>query len=58
MEIDYKRLRSDLKDYDGTAMFQGFPVAMFEISVIEKADGEELICIATKLGFDLQRYYR
>ena len=58
MEIDYKRLRSDLKDYYGTAMFKGFPTAMFEISAIEKADGEELICIATKLGFDLERYCR
>lgn len=58
MEIDYEKLRSDLKDYYGTAMFQGFPTAMFEISAIEKADGEELICIATKLGFDLERYCR
>ena len=45
MEIDYKRLRSDLKDYYGTAMFQGFPTAMFEISAIEKADGENLFVL-------------
>lgn len=58
MEINYKKLRSDLKDSYGTAMFEGFPVAMFEISVIEKGEGEELIRIATKLGFDLEKYYR
>ena len=45
MEIDYKRLRSDLKDYYGTAMFQGFPVAMFEISVIEKLMGKNLFVL-------------
>lgn len=58
MEIDYEKLRSDLNDYYGTAMFQEFSATMFEISAIEKAGGEELIRIATKLGFDLERYYR
>lgn len=46
MEINYKKLRSDLKDSYGTAMF--------EILVIEKGEEEELIRIATKLGFDLE----
>lgn len=45
MEINYKKLRSDLKDSYGTATLEGFPVAMFEISVIEKGEGKNLFVL-------------
>lgn len=54
--MDYNKLRKDLIDYYGTAMYSGFPAAMMELPKIEKASNEELIKLAQKAGFDLRKY--
>lgn len=55
-QIDTDRLRRDLMDYYGTAMFSGFPMAVFDLSRIERASDDELIEIAQKNGVDLREY--
>lgn len=54
--IDIEKLRSDLTDYFGTAMFSGFPMAIVDLSDVERASAEELLNIATKNRFDLKDY--
>lgn len=56
LELDYNKLRSDLIDYFGTAMFNASPLAMIELSKIENATPEELIKIALNNNFDLSEY--
>ena len=55
-QIDTDRLRRDMMDYYGTAMFSGFPMAVVDLSRIERASDEELIEIAQKNGVDLSEY--
>ena len=53
--MNVELLRKDLINYFGTAM--GFmPMAMMEISKVEKATEEELIKIDKENGFDLSKY--
>ena len=47
---DVEQLRNDLKDYYGTAMFGGFPMAMIELSQVERASDEEVINMAKDKG--------
>ena len=54
--IDYDRLRSDLMDYYGTAMVGGFPMAVIELGQVERASESELVQIAQKLGYNLNKY--
>lgn len=55
MNIDYEKLRQDLKDYFGTAI--GFmPVAIMDVIRVENASEEELIQIAIQNGFNLSEY--
>lgn len=56
MQFDIERLREDLKDYYGTAMFNGFPMAMMEVDKVSRASDEELLRMAEKNGMDLKRY--
>ena len=56
LELDYNKLRSDLIDYFGTAMFNASPLAMIELSKIENATPEKLIKIALNNNFDLSEY--
>lgn len=53
--IDFERLRKDLIDYFGTAM-SFMPIAIMELTRVEKADEEELIKIAKENKFDLSNY--
>lgn len=57
-EYDYEKLRSDLRDYYGTAMLAGFGVAMMDLSKIDKASDEELLRIAKKEKMNLSKYMR
>ena len=57
-EIDFDRLREDLIDYFGTAMFNGFPVAVMDVTKVEMASNEQLIQIANQNGFDLNNYVK
>lgn len=56
MTIDTERLREDLKDYFGTAMFGGSPLAMMDLVQVEKAAAAELVEIANRNGFDINKY--
>lgn len=55
IDIDIDRLRKELIDYYGTAMVNN-PVAVIELSIVEKAQPEQLIYIAINNGFDLNDY--
>lgn len=54
--IDTEKLRDDLKDYFGTAMSGGFPLAMMELSQVERASDSELIRMAQQNGFNICKY--
>ena len=54
--LDGDKLRTDLIDYFGTAMFNSSPLAMMELSKVQRATGEELIRITLDNGFDLSKY--
>lgn len=54
--IDINRLRRDLKDYYGTAMVGGFPMAMMDVSQVERASADELIELAQSCGIDINKY--
>ena len=56
MEIDIEKLRKDLIDYFGTAMFNASPLAIIELTKVENASPQELINIALKNNFDLTEY--
>ena len=53
--IDYEKLRKDLIDYFGTAIAFN-PMAMSDLIIVENATEEELINIALKNNFDLNKY--
>ena len=55
MNINIEKLRSDLKDYFGTAMMS-FPMAVIELSAVENASPERLVKIAKDNGIDLSKY--
>ena len=57
-EIDFERLRVDLVDYFGSAMFNGFPAAVIDGTQVEIASNEQLIQIAQSNGFDLNYYIK
>ena len=54
--IDVEKLRQDLIDYYGTALFNASPYAIVELQKIENATYEELIKIAKDNNFDLNKY--
>ncbi len=56
MEINIDKLREDLIDYFGTAMYNASPLAIIELSKVENASPQELINIALKNNFDLTEY--
>lgn len=55
-EIDYDKLREDLIDYYGTASYNGFPMAIIELTNVEKASNDELINIALNNNINLNNY--
>lgn len=54
--MDYDKLRRNIKDYYGTAMFSGSPMAIIELSKVERMSNEELVKLAKKLKIDLSKY--
>ena len=56
MDIDLGRLRNDLEEYYGTAVFSGMPMAVVELSQAQTASPQELVDMARRAGFDLGRY--
>lgn len=55
-KIDIESLKKDLIDYYGTAMFSSSPIALMDLSKIERVSEEELIEIALNNNFDLNKY--
>ena len=47
---DIEEIRSELEDYYGTAMVNGFPMAMTDLSDLENKSEEELRELAEELG--------
>lgn len=56
MSINTNKLRKDLMDYYGTAMSNGFPMAVIDLGKAEHASEKELIRIAKEEDIDLSRY--
>ena len=56
MQIDIEKLRKDLEDYYGTAMANGFPAVVVDLSKAEKSSQEVLVKTALKEGFDPEDY--
>ena len=54
--IDIDRLRRDMKDYYGTAMVNASPMAVLDLSRIERASDMEVVEEARKAGVDLTKY--
>ena len=55
-EIDVKRLHRDMKDYYGTAMFNGFHMAVMGLYKVKRLSDRELIELDQKNGIDLRRH--
>ena len=55
-EIDVDRLRRDLKDYYGTAKFNASPLAIMELTKVERASDREIVEMAQENGVDLRKY--
>ena len=54
--IDTDRLRRDLEDYYGTAMFGISGIAVMDLSRVECASEQDLVEMAEKAGLDLHKY--
>lgn len=54
--IDVDKLRDYMTDYFGTAVFDGFPAAILDLSDIESMSGHELCQKAESLGIDLHDF--
>ena len=49
-DIDTEELRDKLTDYYGTAMMNGFPMAMADLNGLDRMDDEEIRELAEELG--------
>lgn len=55
-KVDIDKLRKELVDYFGTAMFSGNPQAIIDLEKVRRASTDELISIAQRYGFDISDY--
>ncbi len=56
MTIDIQRLRNDIKDNCGTAMVNGFPMAVIDLAKIERMSDQEIVEYALKKNMRLDKY--
>ena len=56
MIIDIQRLREDIKDNYGTAMFNGFPMAVMDLAKIDRMSDQEIVHYALKKNIRLEKY--
>jgi hypothetical protein len=56
IQNDPSRLRKDLEDYFGTAMFSSNPLAVMDLQRVQNASPAELRTIALQNGFDPDKY--
>ena len=52
---DTEELREKLTDYYGTAMMNGFPMAMADLNGLDRMDEREIRELAEELGLTEQR---
>lgn len=56
--VDVDKLRKDLIEHFTAAMFIVSPVAMLDLSKVERVSNEEIIKIAIENKFDLNKYLK
>ncbi len=56
MHIDIKKLKIALIMYLGTAIRNGNPVAVIDLSYVETDDENTIIAVAEEYDFDLDEY--
>ena len=56
-QIDLDWLRKDLVEYYGTAMTNGIPTAVMNLTKVDRLTAQELVELAQKNGFDLKKYF-
>lgn len=56
MTIDIQRLRNDIKDNYGTAMFNGFPAAVMDLAKVDRMSDQEIVDFAMKKNIRLEKY--
>jgi hypothetical protein len=54
--IDVDKIRQELINYYTSAIFTISPIAVTDLTLVENASDEEIIKIAIKNNFDLDRY--
>ena len=54
MSGDFEELRETIRDYYGTAMASGFPMAIIELAEVDNASDDELIEIAKRIGLEVE----
>jgi len=54
--MDYRRLQEDLRDYFGSVMLSGFPMAAIETISVDCASESELLKLAKYAGLNLRKY--
>ena len=48
--MDNKELKEQLQDYYGTAMLNGFPVAMADLNELDEMDEQELSAVYDRIS--------
>ncbi len=56
MDIDIEKLRRELEDYYGAAVFSGLGAAVIDLAKVENASPQQLVEIALREGMDLGRF--
>lgn len=54
--VNEYQLRRDLRDYYGTAAYNGFPAASMDAMRVDRMSTQELVNQAQKNGFDMSKY--
>lgn len=57
-DIDINKLKIDLIDYYTSAMFIASPLAIMDLTKVEKASDKEIVEIAIDNKFDLRKYIK
>ena len=55
-EIDVDELRRDMEEEYVAAMYSGFPMAIMDITEVERLSDQELIELAQENGVELRPY--
>ena len=55
-EIDVDELRRDMEEEYVAAMYSGFPMAIMDLTDVERLSDQELVKLAQENGVDLRAY--